>query len=257
MRSWLKRCALLCLLCASVNVRAEFVYVSEGVNVGVHQQAALSSTILTLLPPGSRLEVLERNNGLVKVRLSSGTEGWVDARYLTETAVVQPPRNEGVEAELVQTATELARARERASELEYQLNRERERAGIMEAELLKARKELEQRAKNNGDSAAASADALRKLRKATDENRKMKKQVDELETKMEALAKERGEPEIIVVERGPLADDDATLMERYTAIKDWQLWQIMLLFFSLLLAFAAGGYVVDWEMRRRHGGFRV
>jgi hypothetical protein len=25
----------------------------------------------------------------------------------------------------------------------------------------------------------------------------------------------------------------------------------------LLLAFAAGGYAVDWESRRRHGGFRI
>ena len=32
----------------------------------------------------------------------------------------------------------------------------------------------------------------------------------------------------------------------------------VLLFGSiLLLAFAAGGYAVDWDSRRRHGGFRI
>lgn len=34
-------------------------------------------------------------------------------------------------------------------------------------------------------------------------------------------------------------------------------WRLMLLGFGGLLAFALGGYAVDWESRRRHGGFRV
>lgn len=256
MKIWPKRGALLILLCVTFSARAEVAYVSEGVSLGVHQEAALSSTILTLLPASTPLEVLEQRNGLVKVKLGNGTEGWVDARYLTKN-IAPGQKTEGMEAELVQTATELARAREQAAELEYQLNRERERAKIMEADLLKARKELEQRPNNGGNGAAATADALRKLRKASEENRGLKKQVNELEKNLEvALADSDKEP-VVIVKRNPSPNEDARLLVRYTAITQWQLWEIMFLFFGLLLAFAVGGYVVDWEVRRRHGGFRV
>mgnify|MGYP006928264308 CR=1 FL=1 len=34
-------------------------------------------------------------------------------------------------------------------------------------------------------------------------------------------------------------------------------WQLILLASVLLLAFALGAWLVDWRMRRRHGGFRV
>ncbi|NIP45176.1 MAG: hypothetical protein GWO29_01675, partial [Gammaproteobacteria bacterium] len=39
--------------------------------------------------------------------------------------------------------------------------------------------------------------------------------------------------------------------------KSWTLWQWLLFASILLLAFAAGGYAVDWDSRRRHGGFRI
>ncbi len=256
MMHWVKRGLLALLLVASVSVRAEVAYVSEGVNLGVHQEAALTSTILTLLPANTPLEVVEERGGLAKVRLSDGMEGWVDARYISKN-ISPAQKTNGLEAELLQTASELAKARELAAELEYQLNREKERAKILEADLLQARKELENKPENAGNSTAASAEAQRNLRKANEENRRMKKRIAELEAKLKAATADSGEPAVVYVEREATPDDDATLLSRYTAITKWQLWQIMLLFFSLLLAFATGGYVVDWEVRRRHGGFRV
>ncbi|HSS65301.1 MAG TPA: hypothetical protein VLS27_12775, partial [Gammaproteobacteria bacterium] len=208
------------------------------------------------VPASTPLEVLEDRNGLVKVKLADGMEGWVDGRYLTKN-LSPSKKTAGLEAELVQTATELAKARELAAELEYQLNREKERARIMEADLLKTREELEKKSSNGGDGAAASADAVQKLRRATEENRRLKKRVDDLEAKLMAAVSDSGERPAVIVERNPSSNEDASLLSRYTAITTWQLWQVMLLFFGLLLAFAVGGYVVDWEVRRRHGGFRV
>lgn len=256
MRGWLKPGLLAFFLLTSATVQAEVAYVSEGVNLGVHQEPALTSTILALVPASTPLEILERNNGLVKVRLGDGMEGWVDGRYLAKDISPVQKAN-GLEAELVQTSTELAKARELAAELEYQLNREKERARIMEADLLKARKKLEEKPAKGGNSAAASADAVRKLRKASEENQRLKKRIAEIKSKLEAAASESGEPKVIIVERDASSDNEASLISRYTAITHWQLWEVMLLFFGLLLAFAAGGYLVDWEVRRRHGGFRV
>ena len=256
MTQWLRSGLLALLLLATVSVRAEIAFVSEGVTLGVHREAALTSAILTLLPASTPLEVLEQGDGLVKVRLGDGTEGWVDSRYLTKN--LSPGKKAaGLEAELVQTATELAKARELAAELEYQLNREKERAKIMEADLLMARAELEKKRSSGGNGAAASADALRKLRGTTEENQRLKKRIDELESKVTAATSDSGERPVVIIQRNPSSDEDASLLSRYTAITKWQLWQIMLLFFGLLLAFAVGGYVVDWEVRRRHGGFRV
>ncbi len=254
-RPW-KAGFLALFLLAALGVRAEVAYVSEGVKLGVHREAALTSAILTLLPASTRLEVLERKDGLVKVRLGDSTEGWVDGRYLTENPS-PATKNAGLEAELTQTATELASARERAAELEYQLNREKERARIIEADLLEARAQLEQMPSTGGEGSAASADALLKLPGATEENRRLKKRVDELQAELEAAATDSAGTSRMRVERTRSADEDASLWARYTAVTRWEIWQIMLLFFGLLLAFALGGYLVDWEVRRRHGGFRV
>ena len=251
------RPALLALiLLTPLGVRAETAYVSDGVSLGVHQEAALSSTIITLLPTGTALEILERKNGMVKVRLGNGTEGWVDSRYLSDNVSPAQTAN-ALEAELTQTASELAKARELAAELEYQLNREKERAKIMEADLLKAREQLENKSSNNASEVAASADAQRKLNKVNEENRRLEKRVDELEEELEVAVDEAEENAALAVRRNSASRNDASLWARYTAITQWELWEIMLLFFGLLLAFALGGYVVDWEVRRRHGGFRV
>lgn len=252
------RPALLALiLLAPVTVRAEVAYVSDGVNLGVHQEAALSSTIITLLPAGTALEILERKNGLVKIRLGNGTQGWVDSRYLSKNVSPAQTAN-ALEAELTQTASELAKARELAAELEYQLNREKERAKIMEADLLKARERLEEKSSNNNAAGAvASADAQRKLRKVNEENQRLKERVDELAEELEAAVDEAEENSTVAARRNSSSGNDASLWARYTAVTQWELWEIMLLFFGLLLAFALGGYVVDWEVRRRHGGFRV
>ncbi len=244
------------ILLAPIGVRAEVAYVSDGINLGVHQEAALSSTIITLLPAGTALEILEQKNGMVKVRLGNGTQGWVDNRYLSENVSPAQTAN-ALEAELTQTASELAKARELAAELEYQLNREKERAKIMEADLLKAREQLEKKNSSNAAGATASADADGTLRKVNEENQRLKKRVDELAEELEAAVDEAEEKSALASRRNSSSSDDASLWARYTAITQWELWEIMLLFFGLLLAFALGCYVVDWEVRRRHGGFRV
>lgn len=266
MRKWAKTVVLTFSLLALVSVRAEVAYVSNGLNLGVHEADSLTSTIRTLVPPGTRLEVLEEKGSLVRVRLGDGMEGWVNGRYLTQNTPPSQPAGQnappsrpsgGLEAELVQTATELAKARELASELEYQLNREKERSKIMEADLLAARKALEQEPANSTGNPSASADALNKLRKANEATRRLNKRVTELEADLKAAASENGEAPAVVYVRDPSSNDDASLFYRYTAITHWAIWQVMLLFFGLLLAFAVGAYLVDWEVRRRHGGFRV
>lgn len=46
-------------------------------------------------------------------------------------------------------------------------------------------------------------------------------------------------------------------MSPIETLRRLDVWQIALLGFSFLLAFSAGGYWIDFLMRRRHGGFRL
>lgn len=251
--SRLRSPALLLLLAFLVPVRAaEVAYIAERLNVGLHESDSLRSTILALVPSGTELEVLSQNGGLARVKTAEGLEGWVDARYLTQEAPASR-QVAGLEAELTQTADELAKARERAAELEFQLNRARERVTVMEAELLEARSAQEQPGKNESGDGAAVRELRKNLDAAMAENRRLKRRVASLE----AALPEATVNSIPDAGEANAREDDSSLLSPYTGITEWKAWQLMLLFFVLLLAFAAGGYVVDWEVRRRHGGFRV
>ena len=45
--------------------------------------------------------------------------------------------------------------------------------------------------------------------------------------------------------------------EPYLGIFRWETWQWLLLLATLALSVALGAYSIDWQLRRRHGGFRV
>lgn len=52
----------------------------------VHSGPSLADSVITSLPRGARLQVLERRNGWVKILLPNGTTGWVSAAYVGSRA---------------------------------------------------------------------------------------------------------------------------------------------------------------------------
>ena len=75
-----------CLLCMIplANVSAEPGWVSDQFEVMLRTGPSTSNAIERMLPSGTALEVIERDDesGYARVRTAAGTEGWVLTRYL-------------------------------------------------------------------------------------------------------------------------------------------------------------------------------
>ena len=106
----------------------------------------------------------------------------------------------------------------------------------------------------SSEDTAKLKETERQLETLSRENRVLKVQMADLQaTKAEleesaaatAPENDRGPAELIW--QGPMSNEG----------RAWTPWQWLLFGSILLLAFAAGGYAVDWESRRRHGGFRI
>src|SRR5690606_14220547 len=81
------RSVLLLLLLGAAAARAETLYVTDMLRLGLHRASDTSDSPFTTLVSGTALEVLERTTYYARVRTPDGTEGWVKATYL----VAEPP----------------------------------------------------------------------------------------------------------------------------------------------------------------------
>lgn len=78
-------CALgLLILLPAVEAAAQSAWVSDQFEVMLRSGPSTSNAIERMLPSGTALEVIERDNetGYSRVRTAAGTEGWVLTRYL-------------------------------------------------------------------------------------------------------------------------------------------------------------------------------
>lgn len=106
---------LLGLLVAAQAV-AEPAWVSDQFEVMLRTGPSTSNAIERMLPSGTALEVIERDNetGYSRVRTAAGTEGWVLTRYLMD----EPSARE----QLAKLTGDLTNAAARGSSLTAQLN---------------------------------------------------------------------------------------------------------------------------------------
>ncbi len=123
---------------------AETLYVTDRLLVGLRASVVEGSPVVRNLETGTALDVLERFENTVHVRDRQGTEGWIDARYLSP----EPP------------------ARLRVRELEDRVNTAQGQLAAtrrrLEDELSKTRAELEAARKKLERTEAALAQASEK-----------------------------------------------------------------------------------------------
>ncbi len=241
---------MLCLWLAAAGVAsAQSQFVNDRLRLGLHEAASISSPILELIDSGTELEVLERDDDMARVQLGSGATGWVDARYLS----ADPPGR----AQVVALERELAGAQAALADAQAQLvalNQSQPAAATAED--------------STGEQAIPS-DALREMQSLAEENQRLKQQVVELEAVQrmsqeaapEATPSETPAPAALPPPAAAPAAVEASaaslIHSSFTLPGELQAWHLVLLASVLLLAFAAGGWLVDWGVRRRHGGFRV
>ena len=232
-----------------VTLLAETVYIKDSLLVGLHEEKSIDSAILKVLPTGTALEVLKRENDFVNVRSPNGVVGWISKSYLMDN---DPNQNLGTD-----TAARAAQTRIRELEAEVQ-----------NIKMLQSRTEQQHEQTINSDEIA----------KLTIENNNLKQQIisdklksGELQAQLGELKKQLSQSE----SNKELATKMQLLTETNTQLEDKikQLQQgrnisepladifnihnpVILAGIALLLGMLIGIFLMDWRARRRHGGLR-
>lgn len=134
----------LALLSICSTARAETLYVAERMLVGLHVEAMDTSPVAHTVETGKPLEVLQRQGSFVQVRDPQGTEGWIEARYLTPDA---PAR-----LQLVKLQNDVTRSQAQAAEARTELKKAQATVTEQTAKI----KQLEQAARDAAEKAAAA-----------------------------------------------------------------------------------------------------
>ena len=82
MPALIKLTGIALLLAGAGPARAETLFVTDALNIGLHLEADIDSPITGLVPGGTALTVLARSGELAEVRAANGPSGWIDGGYL-------------------------------------------------------------------------------------------------------------------------------------------------------------------------------
>jgi hypothetical protein len=138
--------AMLLMLGVFSAAQAETVYVAERIRIGLRAEVVETSGVVKTVETGTPLEVIERFDKLARVRDPQGTEGWIEARYLSP----DPPAR----LQLTSLQEDLAKSRTQAAAAQAQLKK----AQSTLAEQAEKIKELE---KNAADRPAPAPVAIK------------------------------------------------------------------------------------------------
>ncbi len=237
-----------------VTLQAETVYIKNSLLVGLHEDKSIDSAILKVLPTGTALEVLKREDDFVKVRSPKGVAGWISKSYLMAN---DPDKNQSTDA----TAS-AAQARIRELEAEVQ-NIKMQHGKTQQA---RTEQQLEQ---------SINSDETTKLKI---ENEKLRQQINSDKLKSGELQAKLAELKNLISQNGSnkgLTDKIKLLTEKNTQLEDEikQFQQdrkiakpfvddldvynpVILSVIALLLGLLIGIILMDWRARQRHGGLR-
>jgi hypothetical protein len=107
--------AMLLMLGVFSAAQAETVYVAERIRIGLRAEVVETSGVVKTVETGTPLEVIERFDKLARVRDPQGTEGWIEARYLSP----DPPAR----LQLTSLQEDLAKSRTQAAAAQAQLKK--------------------------------------------------------------------------------------------------------------------------------------
>ncbi|HCU88602.1 MAG TPA: hypothetical protein DGR97_01575 [Gammaproteobacteria bacterium] len=230
---------------------ADSAYVIDKLLVGVHQDQDLSSSIIKVLPTGTKLGVIKREGELALIKDPEGTLGWVDAAYLMEEVPASLrvksliDENTALNAKLnatvgstkdanLPTVDERDELTKENTELKRKLSSEKLKSEKLQTQIGALESDIAKRTARLADTRMADLEA---------ENKSL---VRNLEVALQEKQKLRLRPE-----------RKSAILNPVIIIKPYS-WPILIAIgVALLLAFGAGAYFIDYLGRRRHGGFRI
>lgn len=222
----------------STIANAETVYVIDELKIGLHEERTIDSPIIKLVPSGTALSVIERDNDLVLVQETDGARGWINSKYvvlekpgksrITELEKNNTALKQEIEQLKNKSTTTPVNGSEAQKELEQQLNSERLKVGDLQAQLAAL--------KANVADIDNSGKLLGDIEILKQENRQLISQLEssgiEVETNSESM------------------DDDSFSINNLKQM-------IVILLIAFVTGVGGGVFILDFYNRRRHGGFRV
>jgi SH3 domain protein len=230
-----------------INLQAETVYITDSLLVGLHEEKSIDSAILKVLPTGTPLEVINRENDFVNVRDLRGVTGWISNNYLvsnnpdlnvgSDAEAAQSKRVKELEAELhnirmqltkpdkwhVIDPEETAKLKNDNKKLTQQIRTEKLKSGELQANLAELRNKISQ---NGGGSKLTN-----EVKQLTETNAQLQDEIAQLQ---EASNTNKSNP-------------DSFNMPN----------PIILSGIALLLGLLLGLIFMDWREKRRYGGLRL
>ena len=212
----------------SMVVHAEVAYVTDKIKIGLHQEASNESPIIKLVPSGTKLNIIERENDLIYAEEPEGVRGWVNSQNILNS---KPGRTKVIELETVNKELEkkiqaLQNESEQSisnNELEKKLNTERLKVGELQVEL------------TNIKSKAGNIESNDKLLADINHLKNANKQlINQLESS------------------GIVSDENGNQISSKNSSLKFISFMIIFIF-----GIIGGILILDFINRRRHGGFRV
>ncbi len=150
---------VICLLLFCGSVAAETKYVREIVYVTLREAPGLKKKIITNLPSGQELEILEAGKEWTQVKIANGTSGWVLSRYVTSKRPSSyfVNRLKASQQTLMEQAKSMS---DKNKNLQAELQRLKEQSQNRITELENAKQKLTQASRSYGDLKKDSAGYL-------------------------------------------------------------------------------------------------
>ena len=212
----------------SAIVLAEVAYVTDEVNIGLHKEPTNESPIIKLVPSGTELNIIERENDLIHVEEPEGVRGWIN----TQNALNNKPGKTKINEleitnkklhEIIETLEEKSTELISQGELEKKLNSERLKVGELQVELTN----IKSRAGNIQTSDKLLTD-IEQLKHAN------KQLIDQLES------------------AGINRKNSLGSIKPENESSSFSIFLIIFIF-----GIASGIFILDYINRWRHGGFRI
>jgi len=220
---------LICIIwIPSAIVLAEIAYVTDEVNIGLHKEPTNESPIIKLVPSGTKLNIIERENDLIHVEEPEGVRGWVNTQNvlnnkpgktkINELEITNKELHKKIET-LEKGSTKLISQ----EDLEQKLNSERLKVGELQVELTNI--------KSRAGNIQTSDKLLTDIKQLKSVNKQL---IDQFES---ANINRENSLSSVDPQKEPLS------------------FYIFLIIF--IFGIAGGIFILDYINRRKHGGFRV
>ncbi|MGB5614201.1 MAG: SH3 domain-containing protein [Sedimenticolaceae bacterium] len=229
-----------CLFLFAGITTAGAAHITDKLVVGMYAEPGAGGSPLTLLSSGAPLEVLQRRDGFVEVRLADERKGWVEATYVTEEKPAKAMLLE-TQARLRHMGLQLAALKEKCPAAD-----ETDAAPVVPGDAVPGAGDTPLR--QALDEAEARIAQLEQQLAASPPEWEAQQRLDQLQGRVRQALDLLADAQVPV---SPSVQPESA----FDLFMRYRLWIAGLVL--ALLGFVAGAAFLDYRFRRRHGGFRL